>query len=74
MDKETLKTAIINQAKRSYFNGVGRIQLDEFTKAFNTTLEEIKEALMDMNLKHRFYPPIEKPTLLLIYFEKEETT
>ncbi len=71
MDKETLKTTIINHAKRNYFNGRGRIDLKEFMETFNITLKDIKEALEDMNMKHRFYPPTEEPTLLLIYFGKE---
>jgi len=43
MDKSTLQKVILRWARRDYFNGWGRIFLDEFTKAYGVSEQEVME-------------------------------
>ena len=45
MDQETIKQAILREAKRDFFNGVGRILINDFTQEYNISLDEFLDIL-----------------------------
>lgn len=48
MDRNTLQKMILRWARRDFFNGVGRIFLDEFSKAYGVTEQEVVSTLKEM--------------------------
>jgi len=68
MDPETLKTTIINYAAKDIFDGVGRVFLNEFTKTFNVTIEEVLAALKESGYEHRI---VNENILLLTFTLKQ---
>ena len=67
MQSPALLDAILRYARRSFFNGVGKVCLKEFMKEYKTSIDEIRSVLAELSIKHRFWPPTEKPSTLLIY-------
>lgn len=49
-----LLAAIVKEAKRDFFMGVGRVFLDEFTKWYNCTPERVIHVLKSSLLKWRY--------------------
>jgi len=74
MQRDELIDAILRYARRSFFNGVGKIYLKEFMKEYKTSIDEIRSVLTESRIEHRFYPPIEKPSTLLIYLKGMAST
>jgi len=74
LERDRLVEALLNHASRSYFCGVGKILLKEFMREYRVSLEEIRKVLMEAGIQHRFYPPIEKPSTLLIYLKGMAST
>lgn len=66
MDTDTLKEKLIDEASHDIFNGVGRLFLDEFTKTFNVSVDEILTALKDIEYPFR----IVNENILLITLQK----
>ena len=68
MRSPALLDAILRCARRSFFNGVGKVCLKEFMEEYKTSIDEIRSVLVESGIKHRFWPPTEKPSILLVYF------
>jgi len=68
MDREELKTAIVEGAKRDLFQGVGRIFTSSLKKNFKVTEGEIMEALKLIPYRYRIWPDLNG--MILVYFEE----
>jgi len=72
MDREELKTAIVEGAKRDLFQGVGRILIGSLKKNFKITEGEIMEALKLIPYRYRIWP--DSNGMILVYFEERNLT